>query len=402
MLRIGLTGGIGAGKSTVAARLAEHGAVVIDADKIAREVVAAGTDGLAEVVAAFGQSVLTPEGDLDRPAMAKIVFDDEQARTRLNGIVHPRVRACSAELVAGAALDAIIVHDVPLLVETELAPAFHLVLVVHAPAESRIQRLVARGMTETDALARIASQASDEQRRAVADVWLDNGGWPEQVQATADALWAQRLVPFEANVRLRRTVHWQPRLVEADPSWPEQALRLRNRIGLAAGGARVDHIGSTAVPGLPAKDVIDLQLTVQSLGDADAMADALADAGFPRRSDVNADTPHSIDPDPEHWRKRFHQAADPGRLVNLHVRVSGSPGWRFALLFRDWLLAEDEVRAEYLRIKQAAAAAHPEDRHAYAEAKEPWFAGALPTAEDWARRTGWTPLAAGVDRPPHH
>jgi dephospho-CoA kinase len=394
VLRVGLTGGIGAGKSTVAARLSEHGAVVLDSDKIAREVVAVGTEGLAEVVAAFGRAVLTPAGDLDRAALAKIVFADEEARTRLNSIVHPRVRTRSAELVATAAQDAITVHDVPLLVETGLAPAFHLVLVVHAPVEARVRRLVARGMSEGDARARIASQASDEQRRAAADVWLDNSGWPEEVEAAVDALWAERLVPFEANVRLRRTVHWQPKLVEPDPTWPAQAMRLRNRIALAAGGARVDHIGSTAVPGLPAKDVIDLQLTMPSLAAADATADAIADAGFPRRTDVNTDTPHAIDPVPAHWHKRFHQAADPGRLVNLHVRVAGSPGWRYALLFRDWLLVDEAARAEYLRVKREVAAAHPEDRYAYADAKEPWFADALRRADDWASRTGWTPGVA--------
>lgn len=391
MLRVGLTGGIGAGKSTVAARLAEHGAVVIDSDKIAREVVAAGTDGLAEVVAAFGTGVLTPAGELDRAALAKIVFEDEQARTRLNGIVHPRVRQRSAELVAGAAPDAITVHDIPLLAETGLAPAFHLVLVVHTPAQTRIDRLVERGMPEDDARARIASQASDEQRLAVADVLLDNGGWPEEVQAAVDELWAERLVPFEANVRLRRTEHWLPRLVDPDPSWPSQARRLCERIALATGDRRIDHIGSTVVPGLPAKDVIDLQLTVASLDEADTLANALAEAGFPRRADVNSDTPHPVDPDPDHWRKRFHQAADPGRLVNLHVRVAGSPGWRYALLFRDWLLADADVRAEYLSVKRAAAAAHGDDRYAYAEAKEPWFAAALVRAEQWARRAGWSP-----------
>jgi dephospho-CoA kinase len=223
-------------------------------------------------------------------------------------------------------------------------------------------------------------------------VWLDNGGWPEEVQAATDALWAERLVPFEANVRLRRTVHWQPALVAPDPTWPEQARRLRDRIALAAAGRRTDHIGSTAVPGLPAKDVIDLQLTVASLDEADGLANALADAGFPRRPDINSDTPKPLEPDPEHWRKRFHQAADPGRLVNLHVRVAGSPGWRYALLFRDWVLADTAARAEYLEVKKAAAAAHPDDRYSYAEAKEPWFTTALPRAEEWARRTGWAPL----------
>lgn len=393
MLHVGLTGGIGAGKSTVAARLAEHGAVVVDSDRIAREVVAAGTDGLAQVVDAFGPAVLGPDGELDRQAMAKIVFDDEAARQTLNAVVHPLVRARSAELVAEAAPDAVVVHDIPLLVENGLAPTFQLVLVVHADQETRVRRLVDRGMTEDDARARIASQASDTQRRAAADVWLDNNGWPEGVQAAVDALWAERLVPFEANVRLRRTVHWQPKLVDADPTWPEQANRLCARIELAAGGNQVDHIGSTAVPGLPAKDVLDLQLSVPSLEVADAVADALALAGFPRREDIVIDTVHSSDPDPRRWRKRFHQAADPGRLVNLHVRQVGTPGWRYALLCRDWLRDDAAVRAEYLQLKRQVVAANPDDRYAYAHAKEPWFAEALPRAEEWARRTGWQPPA---------
>ena len=403
VLRVGLTGGIGAGKSTVAARLGEHGAVVIDSDQIAREVVAVGTEGLAEVLAAFGPGVRAPDGGLDRAALAKIVFGDEEALARLNGIVHPRVRARSAELVARAAPDAVLVHDVPLLVETGLAPSFHLVVVVHAPVEARVHRLFERGLSEPDALARIASQAGDEQRRAVADVWLDNSGWPEEVQAAADALWAERLVPFEANVRLRRTVHWRPSLVDPDPSWPDQARRLGERVGWAAGGWPVEHIGSTAVAGLPAKDVLDLQLAVPSLDAADAVAGALADAGFPRRPDIDSDSARPPGADPQHWRKRFHQSADPGRPVNLHVRVAGSPGWRFALLLRDWLRADADARAEYLRLKVAAARAHPDDRQAYADAKEPWFDAATGRAEYWASRTHWSPPTppSSPPAPPH-
>lgn len=393
MLRVGLTGGIGAGKSTVAARLAGHGAVVIDSDRLAREAVAAGSDGLAEVVAAFGPGVLAAGGALDRAALATVVFADAGARERLNAIVHPRVRARSAELVARAAADAVLVHDVPLLVETGLAPTFHLVLVVDAPVLTRVARLVERGMAAADAQARIASQAGDEQRRAVADVWLDNSGWPEQALAAVDALWTERLVPFEANLRLRRPVHWQPRLVQADPTWPVQARRASERVALATGGRRVDHIGSTAVPGLPAKDVLDLQLAVASLEEADALADALADAGFPRRPDIEADTPHPPGVALAGWRKRFHQSADPGRPVNLHVRVTGQPNWHYALLLRDWLRADASARREYLRLKESAAAAHPDDRHAYADAKEPWFAAAWPAAQTWARRSAWTPPA---------
>jgi dephospho-CoA kinase len=176
VLRIGLTGGIGSGKSTVSALLAARGAVVIDADRIAREVVEPGTAGLAAVVEAFGAGVLTGDGSLDRSALAAVVFADPEARKRLDGIVHPLVRARSAELAASAPDDAVVVHDVPLLVETGQAGAYDLVLVVQADPEIRVDRLVRRGLTEEDARARIAVQATDEQRRAAADVVLVNDG----------------------------------------------------------------------------------------------------------------------------------------------------------------------------------------------------------------------------------
>ncbi|KAA2261624.1 dephospho-CoA kinase [Solihabitans fulvus] len=397
MLRVGLTGGIGSGKSTVAGRLAEHGAVLIDSDRLAREVVEPGTDGLAEIVAAFGAEVLRADGSLDRPALAGKVFGDDAARATLNAIVHPRVGARTAELLAAAPPDAVVVHDIPLLVENGLAPAYHLVVIVHAEPEQRVHRLVtARGMGEADARARIAAQATDEQRRAVADVWLDNTSTPDLVLAEVDALWADRLVPYEANVRLRRrNVVRQARIVPADPTWPAQAERLSRRIALAAGerGLRVDHIGSTSVPGLAAKDVIDLQLTVASLADADAIADQLADAGFPQAPQVTEDNPKAFAPDPADWRKRFHGAADPGRNANLHLRVLGSPGWRLALLLRDWLRAEPERRREYEELKVRLAAEHAADGTTgpYAEAKEPWFDSATPAALAWAERMGWTP-----------
>lgn len=195
MLRIGLTGGIGSGKSTVSALLAERGAVIVDADVIAREVVAAGTPGLAAVADAFGGGVLAPDGSLDRPALAAVVFADPEARRRLDGIVHPLVRARAAELAGAASPDAVVVHDIPLLVETGQGGLYDLVLVVEADAETRVARLVRRGMTEDDARARIAAQASDEQRRAVADVVLDNSGTPEELAAQVDRFWAERVEP---------------------------------------------------------------------------------------------------------------------------------------------------------------------------------------------------------------
>ena len=195
MLRIGLTGGIGSGKSTVAALLAERGALVVDADRIAREVVEPGTPGLAAVVAEFGGGVLTPEGALDRPALAATVFGDPAARARLDGVVHPLVRARAAELVAAAPADAVVVQDVPLLVETGQAGAFDLVLVVETELTTRVARLVDRGLSAEDARARIASQATDEQRRAAADVVLHNDGDRDELAAQVDRYWVERVLP---------------------------------------------------------------------------------------------------------------------------------------------------------------------------------------------------------------
>ena len=195
MLRIGLTGGIGSGKSTVSRLLAARGAVIVDADVIAREVVEPGTPGLAAVVEAVGAQVLAKDGSLDRPALAGVVFGDPEARRRLDAIVHPLVRARATQVAAGAPADAVVVHDVPLLVETGQAASYDLVLVVEADPATRVARLVQRGLTAEDARARMAAQATDEQRRAVADVVLDNSGTPEQLTAQVDRFWAERVGP---------------------------------------------------------------------------------------------------------------------------------------------------------------------------------------------------------------
>ncbi len=193
MLRIGLTGGIGSGKSTVAALLVERGAVLVDADVLAREVVGPGTPGLAAVVAAFGPGVLGPDGSLDRPALAAVVFADPEQRARLDAVVHPLVRARAAELVAQAPADAVVVQDVPLLVETGQAGSYDLVVVVQASLPVRLARLEQRGMTEADARARIAGQATDDQRAAAADVLLHNDGTREELAAQVDELWRDRV-----------------------------------------------------------------------------------------------------------------------------------------------------------------------------------------------------------------
>ncbi|SOE03145.1 dephospho-CoA kinase [Blastococcus haudaquaticus] len=195
VLRIGLTGGIGSGKSTVSALLAARGAVIVDADRIAREVVEPGTPGLAAVVDAFGADVLAADGSLDRAALAAVVFADADARRRLDGIVHPLVRARATELAGAAPPDAVVVHDVPLLVETGQASSYDLVLVVQAEEGIRVARLVQRGLTAEDARARMGAQASDEDRRAVADVVLDNSGTHEELAAQVDRFWADRVAP---------------------------------------------------------------------------------------------------------------------------------------------------------------------------------------------------------------
>jgi dephospho-CoA kinase len=176
-MRVGLTGGIASGKSTVSELLAGFGAVIVDSDKIAREVVEPGTAGLAQVVAEFGPSVLTESGALDRAMVGEIVFADQGARERLNAIVHPLVGARSAELEeAGRTAGKLVVNDIPLLVEVGYAPFFDEVIVVDVPVETQVERAIARGMTEIDARARIAAQASREDRLAAATYVIDNTG----------------------------------------------------------------------------------------------------------------------------------------------------------------------------------------------------------------------------------
>jgi dephospho-CoA kinase len=192
--RVGLTGGIATGKSTVSARLVEHGAVLVDSDAIAREVVAAGTPGLAEVIEAFGDDVVAPSGELDRPALGRIVFADPAARARLEAIVHPLVRRRSAALAAEAeaAGVAVVVFDIPLLVETSQQQDFDEVVVVEAPEQVQVERLTRdRGLTPEDATARIRAQATPAQRRAAADHVLVNDGSVGLLLERVDALWDQ-------------------------------------------------------------------------------------------------------------------------------------------------------------------------------------------------------------------
>jgi dephospho-CoA kinase len=192
MLRVGLTGGIGAGKSEVSRRLGAYGAIVIDADLIAREVVAPGTDGLAEVIDAFGAGVVGPDGGLDRARLGDLVFADQQKLATLNAIVHPRVGARMHELEESAGPDSIVVHDVPLIAENDLSGGYDLVIVVDVPPRMQVDRLVRlRGMSRDQARSRMAAQAAREQRLSLADIVLDNSGSLAELDRQVGDLWTE-------------------------------------------------------------------------------------------------------------------------------------------------------------------------------------------------------------------
>lgn len=192
MLSVGLTGGIGSGKSTVSELFGSYGALVVDADRIAREVVEPGTPGLAAVVAEFGEEVLRPDGTLDRPKLGAIVFGDQDRLQALNAIVHPLVGRRSAELEAEAGPDDVVIHDVPLLAENGLAPLYDVVVVVDAAPQTQLDRLVRlRGMDAAEARSRMAAQATREQRLAVADLVIDNDGPLDALEPQVRKVWEQ-------------------------------------------------------------------------------------------------------------------------------------------------------------------------------------------------------------------
>lgn len=390
MLKLGLTGGIGAGKSTAARHLAELGAVVVDADRLAREVVEPGTEGLAAVVQAFGEGILACDGTLERRALGARVFADAEARQMLNGILHPRIAALTAERLAALPPDAIAVHDVPLLVENRMGAGYHLVLVVHAPVEERVRRLVAyRGMTQDDARTRIAAQADDAARRAAADVWLGNDGPAWDVCMQLDRLWTGRLVAFERNLRERRPapVELGATITEADPGWAAQADRLAARVVRALGepSVRVDHVGSTSVPGLAARDVVDLQVVVPGVI-GDDVHERLASAGFVGYDDVGP----VHDPGPDGAEVLYeYVSADPGRRATLAVRSARGTIWQDALLFRDWLRAHDAERDAYATVKRQMSGT---GLISYRARMAPWIGAGLGRAREWGRRVGWAPV----------
>ena len=403
MLKIGLTGGIASGKSVVAARLKDLGAVLVDADALAREVVEPGTEGLQRIAAEFGDGVLARDGRLDRPKLGALVFGNPERLAVLNGIVHPLVRARAAAITSAAPDGAVVVQDIPLLVETGQGSGFHLVLVVDAPDDVRLQRMQElRGMTEEAARSRMAAQATRGARLGAADVILDNSGTVQQLLDQVDMLWDRRLVPFARNLLAgtRAPRNGGPVLEPHRDEWARQAARIAARLTAAAPELilAVDHIGSTSVPGLAAKDVIDLQVAVPDFAAAATLAPLLAAAGFPSVRGIESDTPKPNAPDPSEWLKRFHANADPCRAVNVHVRSAGSAGWRYALMFRDWLRNEPSALRLYGAHKAELAArfAGSATTREYAEAKEPWFTDvAWPQMAAWADATGWAPPSYG-------
>lgn len=395
MLRVGLTGGIGSGKSTVARRFTDLGATVVDADVIAREVVEPGTPAYRAIVERFGPAIVASDGTLDRPALGRIVFGDTAALADLEGITHPAIWEITASRMAAGRRKGIVVHDMPILVEKGMSSDYHLVVVVDTPAEERVRRLVAdRGMAEEDARSRIAVQATDEERYAAADAVVHNTGSLSDLITTVDDLWATRIVPFDENVRLgivsRRPDEIARALSEPQPGWAADGERLIGRIRKAMGERvlSIDHVGSTAVPGLLAKDVIDVQIGVRDLTEVDraAFVDAMTAAGFPRSPGHWWDS----GADGKEWPKRVHGNADPARVAHIHIREHGSPGWIWALRFRDWMRDDPQARQRYAQFKRDLAARLVRTAD-YAAAKEPWFAQAHLDALSWASRTRWRP-----------
>lgn len=294
MLRIGLSGGIGSGKSTVARACAERGATIVDADAIARGVLAPGGPGLDAVLAAFGEEVAAPDGSLDRAALAARVFADAGELARLEAITHPLIWAEAARQFAAAPADGIVVHDMPLLVEKRMSAEYHLVVIVLTDAETRVRRLVAhRGLTEDDARARIRAQASDADRRAAADVLLTNNGPPAELTDAVARLWAKRIEPYAANLTARRpAAAWGPAAARGPASGPGDlgdagdagdragqgrriASRVRRALGVPADGPEPSWGGAPAArPELHIPLPAALRLTPDS-------RETLAAAGYP-------------------------------------------------------------------------------------------------------------------------
>lgn len=328
MLRIGLTGGIAAGKSVVAHRFAVLGAVVVDADVLARAAVERGSDGLDEIVDAFGRGILTPDGDLDRPAMGRLVFADSSARERLNAIVHPRVRAGAGRLIGEAPDDAVVVEDIPLLVETGQAARFHLVVVVDAPDDLRVQRMVEqRGMDRTDAEQRIAAQSSRADRLREADAVLANDRGLEEILASTDALWHARIAPFRDNLAAGRAAARRdvPPVTAGLVGTSGLGRRVRRRVAAAlppgssveprsepegqSASVHDDAVGEDLVQ----DDVrrAEVRVLVEPGAEPAVVSDAVAAAGFPRVEESAEQVPAD--------GSAVHRSADPGVDVTVLI-----------------------------------------------------------------------------------
>jgi len=287
VLRVGLSGGIGSGKSSVARALAARGAVLIDADAIARSVLAPGGPGTAAVLARFGPGVVAADGFVDRAALAARVFADPGELAALEAITHPLIWAEAARQFAAVPPDGIAVHDMPLLVEKRMSADYHLVVVVLTDSETRVRRLVEqRGLAEDDARARIRVQASDEQRRAAADVLLTNDGSPQELTAATAALWESRIEPYAANLAARRPARapGEPAITGAPAAADRdgQGRRIAARVRRALDLPDAPDVVPVWVPTPAGVDELRIPLRVHLPVGARA-CEALAAAGFPLR-----------------------------------------------------------------------------------------------------------------------
>ncbi|MCQ9366847.1 dephospho-CoA kinase [Brevibacterium sp. 91QC2O2] len=361
MLRIGLTGGIGAGKTTVAQLFRERGVPVVDADRVAREVVEPGMPALAALAHEFGPAVLDADGGLNRAELASRAFADQAHTDALNAIMHPAIAARSRELFASYERSSIVVHDVPLLVENDLAPDYQLSVLVDVPADIRLERLVAgRGLDPADAQARIARQADDETRRAVCDIHLDNAGDLSRVTDAFGKIFDLRLSPFAENLRLGLAAARGP--VELRPrSWPAETARTVARIRRATarlGLSGIEPSGPGAVADLPALDLMEFHLRVDRPADP-RLEVALEQAGFvPAPGDWSDDWE---DGTPVEALRRF-ASADPGRPTVLYVGEPGSRAFDFAVWLRELLRSDAAERASF-----AGQLAEIADEHAGAD-----------------------------------
>lgn len=266
MLMIALTGGVGSGKSTAAATFKKLGAQVLEADRLAKEALAAGTSGLAEVEKRFGQQVIKSDGSLDRQALATIVFNDSVERTALEAIVHPRVQRAFAECTAKLAADAVVIYEVPLLAEINRADDFQLVIAIETPLSVRVERLARRGLSQVQAMERIAAQASNDQRRAVADIVLANAGEESELAAAVTATWELRLAKFARNLAAGEPAapEWMPgELLPNLLQLESQIARIANRVAWAIEG-RVSVCSMTELRF--ASDAANLSAKLRHLG----------------------------------------------------------------------------------------------------------------------------------------